>query len=128
MKRLENLNSKRVAVDFPQLIKSNVRWSMKKSDMNHLSNLLAGCSVCLNSGSTVSIDALVMEKLGGAKVAHSYQELTESILKYLITPELDAKKRQHALNMECHKNDGEATTRVVKAMLQMLEKEAVFHE
>ncbi len=62
IKRLDNLNGKRVAVDYPQLVKSKVRWSMRKSDMNHLSNLLVGCSVCLNSGSTVSIDALMMDK------------------------------------------------------------------
>lgn len=35
---------------------------MKKTDMDHLSNLLVGCSICLNSGSTVSIDALMMDK------------------------------------------------------------------
>jgi CDP-glycerol glycerophosphotransferase (TagB/SpsB family) len=62
LKRLDNLQNSRVAVDYPQLVKSKVRWSMKKEDMNHLSNLLAGCSVCINSGSTVSIDALVLGK------------------------------------------------------------------
>ena len=62
IKRLKALNDDRIAVDFPQLNNSNVRWSMKKEDMNHLSNLLAGCSVCINSGSTVSIDALMMDK------------------------------------------------------------------
>ena len=35
---------------------------MKKTDMLRLSNLLAGCSICFNSGSTVSIDALIFEK------------------------------------------------------------------
>lgn len=60
--RLKNLKSDRVAVDFPKLVKSKLRWSMAKNDMSHLSNLLIGCSVCLNSGSTVSIDALVVEK------------------------------------------------------------------
>lgn len=62
IKRLDALRSEQVAVDYPQLVKSKVRWSMKKSDMDHLSNLLAGCAVCINSGSTVSIDALVMDK------------------------------------------------------------------
>lgn len=62
IKRLDRLQGKRVAIDYPQLVESNVRWSMKKSDMDHLSNLLLGCSVCLNSGSTVSIDALVLDK------------------------------------------------------------------
>jgi len=62
LKRLDKLVSKRVAVDYPQLVNSNVRWSMQKEDMVRLSNLLVGCSVCLNSGSTVSIDALMMDK------------------------------------------------------------------
>lgn len=62
IKRLDKLKGKRVAVDYPKLVKSKVRWSMQKSDMDHLSNLLVGCSVCLNSGSTVSIDALMMDK------------------------------------------------------------------
>ena len=62
IKRLDRLQNQRVAVDYPQLVKSKVRWSMKKKDMDHLSNLLAGCSVCINSGSTVSIDALMMDK------------------------------------------------------------------
>ena len=62
IKRLDALESNRVGVDYPSLNKSKVRWSMKKSDMDHLSNLLAGCALCINSGSTVSIDALIMEK------------------------------------------------------------------
>lgn len=60
--RLDALKSERVAIDYPQLNNSKVRWSMKPKDMHHLSNLLAGCSICMNSGSTVSIDALVMGK------------------------------------------------------------------
>lgn len=60
--RLEALASKRVAVDFPKLNQSNLRWSMQQKDMDRLSNLLTGCSICLNSGSTVSIDALMHDK------------------------------------------------------------------
>lgn len=60
--RLEALVSKRVAVDWPRLNESKLRWSMQKDDMDRLSNLLAGCSICLNSGSTVSIDALMLHK------------------------------------------------------------------
>ena len=155
IKRLDDLQSKRVAVDYPQLVKSKVRWSMRKSDMDHLSNLLVGCSVCLNSGSTVSIDALVMEKpviltsfdgdkklyywksarrlidyphqnkfvkLGGANVVHNYEELKTEIEKYLVAPNHDIEKRRHALKMECSLSDGQATERVVKAMLHVLEK------
>ena len=62
LKRLDKLNSGRVAIDYPRLVDSKIRWSMQKSDMLRLSYLLAGCSLCMNSGSTVSIDALMMDK------------------------------------------------------------------
>lgn len=147
-------------MDFPQLVNSKVRWSMRRADMDHLSNLLAGCSLCLNSGSTVSIDALMMDKpvlltafdgekqlyywksarrlvdyphqkkfvqLGGAEVVHSYSELEVAILKYLKNPDHDLDRRRHALHMECYKNDGQATQRVVNAMLTILEKRKAAH-
>ena len=60
--RLKKLKNTRVSVDFPQLNKSKLRWSMQQRDMDKLSNLLVGCSVCLNSGSTVGIDALMVGK------------------------------------------------------------------
>ncbi len=60
--RLKKLKNTRVSVDFPQLNKSKLRWSMQQQDMDKLSNLLVGCTVCLNSGSTVSIDALMVGK------------------------------------------------------------------
>jgi hypothetical protein len=62
LKRLENIESKRVAVSYPTLSQSKIRWSMKKEDMPQLSELITGCAVCLNSGSTVSIDALMHNK------------------------------------------------------------------
>lgn len=153
--RLDALRSERVAVDYPQLVKSKVRWSMKKSDMDHLSNLLIGCRVCLNSGSTVSIDALVMDKpviltsfdgdkelyywksarrlvdyphqkkfvgMGGAKVAYSYAALKKILQQYLDNPDMDQAERRNALLRECYLNDGEATSRVVAAMMVLLEK------
>lgn len=57
--RLKALESDRVGVDFPDLVKSKMLWSMQEKDMLRLSHLLAGCSVSLNSGSTLSIDALM---------------------------------------------------------------------
>ncbi|MEM1318956.1 MAG: CDP-glycerol glycerophosphotransferase family protein [Bacteroidota bacterium] len=155
IKRLDRLQSERVAVDYPTLVKSKVRWSMAKEDMHHLSNLLAGCSVCINSGSTVSIDALMLGKpvmissfdgdaelyywksarrlvdyihlqkfvqLGGAKVVYNYEELEKGIKRYIKEPGLDAERRQHALSMECYRNDGGATERVVEAVKEILEK------
>ena len=51
-----------VAVDFPSLVKSKLNWSMQTGDMIRLSQLIAGASVTFNSGSTVSIDALVHDR------------------------------------------------------------------
>ncbi|MCB0704434.1 MAG: CDP-glycerol glycerophosphotransferase family protein [Saprospiraceae bacterium] len=58
--RLEGIKGPRVSVDYPSLVESNLPWSMQEHDMLRLSNLLAGCSVCINFGSTVSIDALMV--------------------------------------------------------------------
>ena len=60
--RLEQLVGDRVAVDWPRLLKSGLRWSLQQQDMHHLAALLAGCSLCLNSGSTISIEAQLLDK------------------------------------------------------------------
>jgi len=60
--RLERLVGERVAVDWPRLLPSNLRWSMHREDMDQLAALLAGCTLCLNSGSTISIEALLLDK------------------------------------------------------------------
>jgi len=158
LKRLDKLSSPRVAIDYPTLVDSKVRWSMRKSDMLRLSNLLAGCKVCLNSGSTVSIDALMMDKpvvmtsfdgdkklyywksarrlvdyihlkkfvaMGGATVVHSYEDLQQELMRYLLYPNHELNKRQHALKMECYQNDGQSTTRVIEAMHEILERTPV---
>ncbi|MEL6720231.1 MAG: hypothetical protein AAFP82_16085, partial [Bacteroidota bacterium] len=60
--RLEKLNAlKRVAIDYPKInSESGLKWSMQKEDMRRLSNLIVGSSLVFNSGSTVSIDALLL--------------------------------------------------------------------
>lgn len=58
--RLDAIRNHRVSVDYPSVVESNLPWSMQHSDMLRLSNLIVGCSVCLNFGSTVSIDALMV--------------------------------------------------------------------
>jgi hypothetical protein len=60
--RLEALRSDRVALNKPLLLDGGLQWGMETEDMKVLVNLLAGCSVCLNSGSTLSIDALIHDK------------------------------------------------------------------
>ncbi len=60
--RLRAIHGNRVGVDFPDLVKSNMPWSMQNKDMIRLSHLLAGSTVCLNSGSTISIDTLICKR------------------------------------------------------------------
>ncbi len=51
-----------VGVAFPKLVKSKLRWSMETADMIELAATLSGAAVVLNSGSTVSIDALMHDR------------------------------------------------------------------
>ena len=154
LKRLDQLKSNRVVIDYPRLVKSKVRWSMAKKDMDYLSNLLAGCSLCLNSGSTVSIDALMLDKpvlltsfdgdaklrywqsarrlidythlkklvdMGGVEVVRSYDNLKNSIQKYLDNPNYNLEKRKQTLMRQCFSNDGRSTERVVEAVKNILQ-------
>jgi len=59
--RLKALGARaRVAVNYPGLVQdSQLPWSMKQQDMIGFSQLIAGSMAVLNSGSTVSIDALM---------------------------------------------------------------------
>ncbi len=60
--RLNALAGNRVAIDYPSLEKSSLAWNMKETDLPRLVNLIAGCTICLNSGSTLSIDAVIQDK------------------------------------------------------------------
>jgi hypothetical protein len=51
-----------VAVSYPKLANSKLPYSMQQDDMEELAALLAASSVVVNSGSTVTIDALHHEK------------------------------------------------------------------
>jgi hypothetical protein len=60
--RLERLASSRVALNTPMLTGGGLPWAMEVEDLKVLVNLLSGCSICLNSGSTLSIDAVIHDK------------------------------------------------------------------
>ena len=58
--RLKALHNGRVLVDFPIFVQdSKMLLSMESQDMENLSMILSKSLVCLNSGSTLSIDSLV---------------------------------------------------------------------
>jgi hypothetical protein len=60
--RLDALSSRRVAIDYPILENSGLPWDMNECDLPKLANLLAGCAVSLNVGSTLAIDAILHDK------------------------------------------------------------------
>jgi hypothetical protein len=60
--RLKALNGERVVVDFPSLENSKLAWNMKPDDLPRLVNLLHGCAICLNSGSTLAIDGIIHDR------------------------------------------------------------------
>ncbi|HCQ16051.1 MAG TPA: hypothetical protein DIU20_07315 [Cryomorphaceae bacterium] len=60
--RLQKLPSKRVVLDLPDAENSLLTWYMKHDDMIKLSNLINGASVCLNSGSTIAIEAAYLNR------------------------------------------------------------------
>ena len=146
LERLKHLDSKRVKVDFPDSDNSLLTWYMKQDDMLRLSALLKGAAVCLNSGSTISIEAVYQDRpvvltpfdtenwpywqsarrlmdyihlkkfaaTGACTVVSSLNDMTDSIHRYLKTPELHQKERKKAVELECYRNDGKATERFVK--------------
>jgi hypothetical protein len=56
------MQSVRVAVDYPILEQSQLAWNMDQRDLIKLVNLMAGCAVSLNSGSTLAIESLIHNK------------------------------------------------------------------
>ena len=62
LERLENLRSDRVATDYPIIDKGNLPWNINEEDLDKLSNLISGCSILINSGSTISIEGFIHDK------------------------------------------------------------------
>lgn len=152
LRRLERINTDRVRVDFPDSDNSLLTWYMAKDDMIRLSGLLNGASVCLNSGSTVAIEALYLDrpvvitafdtekwpywnsakrlreyihlkKLFDTKscaLVDSLSELDQAINEYLSDPSKDAAERKKAVELECFKNDGLSTERLVEHVRKLV--------
>lgn len=62
LKRLEALKSNRVALDIPDSDNSLLTWYMQHDDMIKLSTLINNAQICLNSGSTISIEAAYLNR------------------------------------------------------------------
>lgn len=61
-KRLLTLQSDKIAIDFPEMNDSVLTWFMKHNDMLKLSNLLNGSIMNINSGSTIALEAALLDK------------------------------------------------------------------
>lgn len=62
LERLKRLIGPRVAIDYPQVVSEKLAWDLDVRDLERLAVLLEGCAVCLNSGSTLTIDAALHDK------------------------------------------------------------------
>ena len=62
--RLESLRNGRVSIHYPLMSqpKSRLAWNIDVHDLANLVNLIHGCAICLNSGSTISIDAILHDR------------------------------------------------------------------
>lgn len=60
--RLMSLRNDRVAVDFPDVDNTLLEWYSSKEDMLKLSSLIKGAFICINSGSTIAIEAVFFDK------------------------------------------------------------------
>src|SRR3990172_2604570 len=62
LERLRALSGPRIAVDFPPVLSDQLAWDLPKVDMHRLASLLAGSAMCLNSNSTLSLDACMLDR------------------------------------------------------------------
>jgi CDP-glycerol glycerophosphotransferase (TagB/SpsB family) len=57
-----SLASERVKVEFPPVRDSKLPWELPKSDLEHLVKLLRDADVVINTASTLSVDAAVLDR------------------------------------------------------------------
>jgi hypothetical protein len=62
LQMLKALAGPRVALDIPPVLSQQLAWDLPKSDMIRLASLLAGSAMCLNAGSTLCLDACMLDR------------------------------------------------------------------
>jgi hypothetical protein len=62
MARLQALAGPQVALNMPPVLSDRLAWDLPKSDMYTLASLLAGSSMCLSVGSTLCLDACMVDR------------------------------------------------------------------
>jgi hypothetical protein len=59
--RLQALTGPQVALDMPPVLSEQLAWDLPKSDMYTLASLLAGSAICLSVGSTLCLEACIVD-------------------------------------------------------------------
>ena len=59
--RLQALTGPRVTLDMPPVLSEQLAWDLPKSDMYTLASLLAGSAMCLSVGSTLCLEACMVD-------------------------------------------------------------------
>jgi hypothetical protein len=62
LQKLKTLLGPRVALDIPSVLSQQLAWDLPKSDTTRLASLLGGCAMCLNAGSTLCLDACMLDR------------------------------------------------------------------
>jgi CDP-glycerol glycerophosphotransferase (TagB/SpsB family) len=62
LERLKALVGPRVALDTPPVLSDQLAWDLPKSDMYRLASLLAGSAMCLSAGSTLCLEACILDR------------------------------------------------------------------
>jgi CDP-glycerol glycerophosphotransferase (TagB/SpsB family) len=60
--RLYALTGPRVAIDSPPVLSDRLAWDMPKSDMHHLASLLHNSAMFLSAGSTLALEACILDR------------------------------------------------------------------
>jgi hypothetical protein len=60
--RLQALAGPQVALDLPPVLSEQLAWDLPKSDMYTLASLMAGSAMCISVGSTLCLEACVMDR------------------------------------------------------------------
>ena len=60
--KLYALTGPDVAIDTPPVLSDRLAWDMPKSDMHHLASLLNGSAMFLSAGSTLALEACILDR------------------------------------------------------------------
>jgi hypothetical protein len=128
-------------------------WELPKDDLEHLVRLLRDADVVMNSGSTLAIDAAILDRpviciaydpagtlpIGrnyefthianvirevAARLATSSEDLQQKVVTYLNHPDLDREGRRRIVEQQLGRVDGCSAKRTVAAILNLIQSES----